>query len=142
MKIKKKQLDEMIAVAQKARRSAYATWTRYRVGASVLASSGRIYPGCNIESPTMILHICAERAAIFNAISHGETRILAACTISEGSYPCGVCRQAIREFGGPSTPVFSLMRGKDPAKWRVVKTSIDKLMPGAHTGATIERYTS
>jgi cytidine deaminase len=142
MKIAKSDVDQLIAVALKARKAAHAALTGYKVGASVMGNTGRIYPGCNVEFPTGILHTCAERAAIVNAVSHGEKRILAVCTVSEGSFPCGVCRQAIQEFGDGKTPIYSLMRGKTPGKWRVASTTIAKLLPGAHTGETIERYRS
>jgi cytidine deaminase len=137
-----KKLDPrlLIEAAIAAQKNAYATWTRYKVGASVLGGSGKIYPGCNIESPTGIIHTCAERAAIFNAVSHGEKRILAVCTVSGGSYPCGACRQAIQEFGGSKIPIYSLMRGRAPGKWRVAKTTVARLLPGAHTSETIKRY--
>lgn len=131
----------LIEAALAARKSAYCPSTGYAVGAAVAGESGRIYPGCNVESPTAILNVCAERSAIYSALAHGERRITAVSTASAASLPCGVCRQALLEFGGVDTPVFSVMLGRGAGKRRVVKTTVGKLLPGAHTGATVEKYT-
>ncbi len=126
----------LIETAVAARKNAYCPYSRYAVGAAVLGGSGRIYPGCNVETPTLIAHICAERAAIFNAFTHGEREIRAVATVSKASEPCGACRQMILEFGIGDTPIYSLHH--DPARGvhRLLKTSISKLMPRAHTGRT------
>src|SRR5258706_2966940 len=91
---------ELIAAAKKARRNAYCPYSNYPVGAAVLTASGKVYAGCNVESPTLISNVCAERSAIFNMITHGERKIAAVCTVARASEPCGSCRQLIREFGG------------------------------------------
>ena len=83
--------------------------------------------------------LCADRAAIFNALSHGERRIRAIATVSRGSVPCGVCRQAILEFGMGDTPVYSLFQETASGRKKLVKTSISKLMPAAHTEKTLKR---
>jgi cytidine deaminase len=140
VKIPKKVVDEMIAIAVAARKNAYCPLTGYAVGASLLGESGRIFPGCNVESPTGIMHACAERSAIFGAVSRGEKRIVAVCTVSPGSFPCGTCRQAILEFGGPDTPIYSVMSGRSGAGRRVKKTVLRKILPGAHSGDTVKRY--
>lgn len=137
----KAQTEELIEAAVAARKNAYCPNTGYAVGAAVLGESGRVHPGCNVESPTAILHVCAERNAIFGALARGERRIAAVATASPGSLPCGVCRQALLEFGGPQTPVFSVMLGRNGAKRRVVKTTVGQLLPGAHSAATVEKYT-
>lgn len=138
--MKRQEIDKLVNAALAARKNAFCPLTGYAVGAAVMGVSGKIYGGCNIESKTGILHTCAERAAIFCAVSQGERAIIAVSTASAGSFPCGFCRQAICEFGGPDTPVFSVMAGKPGSKPTVAKTTLRKLLPGAHTSKTIERY--
>lgn len=123
----------LIAAAKRVRKNAYCPYSRYPVGAAVLGRSGRIYAGVNVEAPSLIAHICAERNAIFSAITAGERRILAVATVSRSSTSCGACRQAILEFGDGDVPIYSVRedaRGKE----RVLRTSIRKLMPHSHTG--------
>lgn len=127
----------LLKAAVSAQKNAYCPLTGYAVGAAVLGESGRIYPGSNIESPTGILHVCADRAAIFNALSHGERRIRAIATASKASVPCGACRQAILEFGTGDTPVYSLIQAPARGKARLIRTAISKLMPMAHTSDLI-----
>jgi cytidine deaminase len=126
-----RRLAELIRAAKKARVNAVCTYSHYPVGAAVLGASGKVYGGCNIESPTLIGHICAERAAIFNALCQGERTITAVCTVSAASEPCGSCRQLIREFGEGDTPIVSLHVGAD--KETQFETTISRLLPHAHT---------
>ena len=123
----------LIEAARRVRPNAYAPYSRYRCGAAVLAGSGRIFSGVNVETPTLIGHVCAERNAIFSAITAGEREILAVATVSEGSEPCGNCRQMILEFGRGDIPVYSVHQAFPSGKPRVVSTSISRLMPMAHT---------
>lgn len=97
---------ELVEAAQAARRLAYAPYSHYSVGAAVLCADGRVFTGCNIENAVFPLTCCAERAAIFNAVSSGQRlfRALAVATANGGS-PCGSCRQVMREFGA-DMPVF------------------------------------
>lgn len=96
----------LTAAAQAARARAYVPYSRYRVGAAVLCSDGQVFTGCNIENAVYPLTCCAERVAIFNAVSSGRRsfRALAVAT-SNGGSPCGSCRQVMREFG-PEMPVY------------------------------------
>lgn len=88
-------LDQAI----KARELAYAPYSRYQVGAALLTATGKIYTGCNVESATHTPCICAERTAIFKAVSEGEQDFVAiAVATANGGAPCGVCRQVMREF--------------------------------------------
>ena len=83
--------------------TSYSPFSRFAVGAAVLASSGKIYEGCNVENSSFGLTICAERCAIFKAVSEGEREILAVAIYSPNSdncYPCGACRQVMYEFQG------------------------------------------
>jgi cytidine deaminase len=91
---------ELIDLAAQVRRRAYAPYSRYAVGAALLAKSGRVYTGCNVENAVYGLTICAERAALFKAVSEGELEFerIAVVTANGGS-PCGSCRQVLAEFG-------------------------------------------
>lgn len=87
--------------AKEASQTSYSPFSRFAVGAAVIASSGKIYKGCNVENSSFGLTICAERCAIFKAISEGEREILAVAIYSPNSdscYPCGACRQVLLEF--------------------------------------------
>jgi len=89
---------KLIEAAKKAQKNSYSPYSRYPVGAAVMAESGRIYSGCNIENASFGLAICAERVAIFNAVSHGEKKLRAVCVAAKSARPCGACRQVILEF--------------------------------------------
>ena len=105
-------IDHAIA----ARQAAYAPYSRYAVGAAVLTAGGRTFTGCNVENASYPAGICAERTAIFKAVSEGERRIvaraLAAAPQEEqppfGSYPapCGICLQVLSEFAAPELRVL------------------------------------
>ena len=89
--------------AKEASQSSYSPFSRFAVGASVITSSGKIYQGCNVENSSFGLTICAERCAIFKAVSEGEREILAVAIYSpntDSCYPCGACRQVLYEFQG------------------------------------------
>jgi cytidine deaminase len=91
---------ELIEVAQQARQWAYAPYSHYSVGAAVLTASGRIYDGVNVENSSYPNGICAERVAIFKAVSQGERKFIAIAVVTDnGGTPCGACRQVISEFG-------------------------------------------
>jgi len=90
----------LIALADEARRRAYAPYSHYRVGAALWTKSGRIYTGCNIENAAYPHCICAERVAIFKAVSEGEREFEAIAVVTDnGGTPCGSCRQVLAEFG-------------------------------------------
>lgn len=89
--------------AKEASKTSYSPFSRFAVGAAVLASSGKVYLGCNVENSSFGLTICAERCAIFKAISEGEKEIRAVAIYSpnaDSCYPCGACRQVMYEFQG------------------------------------------
>ncbi len=95
-------VEKLINAAQTARETAYAPYSNYRVGAAILTSKGRCYTGCNIENASYSLTCCAERVALYKAVSDGEMDFVAiAVTAGTADYcvPCGACRQALAEFG-------------------------------------------
>ena len=100
--------EKLIEMAMEARKSAYAPYSGYRVGAALLGKSGKVYLGCNIENASYTPTVCGERVAVFKAVSEGEKAFeaIAVCGGNkeeiEGSFPpCGVCRQVLREFCNP-----------------------------------------
>ena len=93
-----KALSRLVEAAISAQKNAYCPYSRYPVGAAVLTGSGRIFAGCNVENASYGLSLCAERVAIFNAVSHGEKKLRAVCVAAKSAKPCGACRQVIIEF--------------------------------------------
>jgi cytidine deaminase len=91
---------KLIKMASDARQNAYAPYSNYAVGAALLAKSGKIYTGINIENAAFPTSICAERVALFKAVSEGEREFDAIAVVTfNGGTPCGACRQALSEFG-------------------------------------------
>jgi cytidine deaminase len=94
------QRQQLIETSLAARRWAYAPYSKYAVGAALLTSSGVIYDGVNIENAAYPMVMCAERVAVFKAVSEGEMNFTAiAVATSNGGTPCGACRQVLSEFG-------------------------------------------
>ncbi|MCC8042768.1 MAG: cytidine deaminase [Oscillospiraceae bacterium] len=93
---------ELLEGAEKAYLNAYAPYSHFRVGAALLCESGEVYTDCNVENSSYGVSCCAERTALYKAVSEGErkfTAIAIACDGDEYPYPCGICRQALSEFG-------------------------------------------
>lgn len=102
---------ELMKIARKARQNAYAPYSHFAVGAALLAESGKVYTGCNIENASYGLTCCAERNAIFAAVGAGERRfkmLAVAADSPEPVAPCGACRQVIAEFGIPLVVIGNL----------------------------------
>lgn len=92
--------QKLVEAALQARRWAYAPYSGYHVGAALLTSSGKVYDGVNIENAAYPTSMCAERVAVFKAVSEGERQFEAiAVATSNGGTPCGACRQVLSEFG-------------------------------------------
>ncbi len=107
--------DELLREAWEARRRAYAPYSGFAVGAALLASSGAVYSGCNIENRSYGLTICAERVALFKAVTAGERRFVALAVVTEGPevvLPCGACRQTLAEFGLDTVVVAATASGE------------------------------
>lgn len=108
-------LQELVEAAREVREKAYTPYSDFRVGAAVRTKGGKIYKGCNIESASYGLTVCAERVAIWKAVSEGEkefTSIAVVADTQELTPPCGTCRQIIWEFCGDVPVTFSNLHGK------------------------------
>jgi cytidine deaminase len=106
----------LIAAAKQARENAHAPFSNFRVGAALRAKSGRIYTGSNIESASYGLTCCAERVAIFKALSEGERGFEALAVVADTEKltpPCGACRQILWEFCGDLPVVLANLAGKE-----------------------------
>jgi len=119
----------LIDIANEARRRAYAPYSKYQVGAALRTRSGRIFTVCNVENAAYPSSQCAERVAIFKAVSEGEKdfEVLAVVTPNGGS-PCGGCRQVMAEFNLEMTVLIADGNGH-----LVQETSVAELLPGAFT---------
>jgi cytidine deaminase len=119
----------LIELANEARRRAYAPYSNYQVGAALRTRSGRIYTGCNVENAAYPTSMCAERVAIFKAVSEGEKEfdVIAVVTPNGGS-PCGGCRQAMAEFG-----LDTIILIADGGGMLIQETNVAGLLPGAFT---------
>lgn len=106
--------ETLIAAARQARENAHAPFSNFRVGAAVRAKSGRIYAGCNVETASYGLTCCAERVAIFKAVSEGERGFDAIAIVTDAETltpPCGACRQVIWEFCGDVPVILTDLAG-------------------------------
>lgn len=107
--------QKLIETAIEARENAVATFSNFKVGAALLTATGEIIKGCNIENASYGLTICAERVAIFKAVSEGEkdfTAIAVVADTEELTPPCGACRQIIWEFCGDIPVILANLKGK------------------------------
>jgi cytidine deaminase len=118
--------QRLIQAAREIRVNAYARFSQHQVGAAVLSQSGRVFPGVNVESGSYGLTVCAERVAVFNAVTAGERDLIAVAVASPDEriwYPCGACRQVLSEFS-PKMIVLAISRTGE-----VVKTDMQTLLP-------------
>lgn len=131
---------ELCKEAIDAMKNAYAPYSGYNVGAALLTEKGKLFAGCNIENAAYTPTVCAERVALFNAISSGERNFTAIAVaggkdgvISGAFPPCGVCRQVMAEFCAPDFTVL-VVTGEDSYK----KYTLNELFPQAFTPKNIE----
>jgi cytidine deaminase len=121
---------ELVENARHARQNAYSPYSGFRVGACLLASSGKIYLGCNVESASFSPTCCAERTALFAAVAAGErdfTAIAVACDGEKPAWPCGVCRQSLIEF----SPNMDVIAAGETGGWE--KAKLSEMLPHAFT---------
>jgi cytidine deaminase len=107
--------DTLIAAARAAREYAHAPYSNVRVGAALRATSGRVFTGCNIENASYGLTMCAERVAVFKAISEGEHGFDAVAIVADSKLPtppCGACRQILWEFCGDAEVILANLEGR------------------------------
>jgi len=131
MTISKQEKQSLIDLANTARQRAYAPYSNYPVGAALRTKSGRIFTGVNIENAAYPHTMCAERVAIFKAVSEGEKEfeIISVVTDNGGS-PCGGCRQVMAEFGLDTIVLMADGSGK-----LIKETAVKELLPEAFTPA-------
>lgn len=104
--------NELLKQAIEAREKAYSPYSKYKVGAALLTTRGKVYTGCNIENAAYSPCMCAERTAIFKAVSEGERDFVALAVVTvNGGSPCGVCRQVMREFAPSLTVIIGDVEG-------------------------------
>lgn len=111
----KNKKEEVIEAAREVRERAYAPYSNFKVGAAVETGEGEIFTGCNIESASYGLTVCAERVAIWKAVSEGKKRFRQFAVVvdtEELTPPCGVCRQIIWEFCGDIPVTLANLKGK------------------------------
>lgn len=119
--------NKLIELAQNARQRAYAPYSNYQVGAALVTPGGKFFTGCNVENAAYPTGLCAERVAIFKAVSEGEREFTALAVVtSNGGTPCGSCRQVMAEFGLDTIVLIADALGKLRQE-----TSVAELLPGA-----------
>lgn len=132
---------KLIEAALEARLRAYAPYSGYQVGAALMTAEGKLYTGCNIENASYGATSCAERTAVFKAVSEGERNFTAIAitgagkdqTFSEYAYPCGVCRQVLREFCDPDFVILVAKSTEDYLEY-----TLGELLPHGFAGRTKE----
>lgn len=125
--------NELILLAQEAMKNAYAPYSKFTVGAALLAKNGKVYTGCNIENASFGVTNCAERTALFKAVCEGEREFISIAIVGgkngklgDFCYPCGICRQALAEFTDISFKIY-LKNGDGD----IISTTLDDLLPNA-----------
>lgn len=139
--MEKAQIQALIRDAFAAKQFAYTPYSHFNVGAALLTKSGKVYTGCNIENAGYTATNCAERTALFKAVSEGERTFTAIAIVGslQGQTntlvtgPCGVCRQALYEFGGPGLTVIMAKSADD-----YIVTTLGELLPYGFGPANLE----
>ena len=136
--MEKKKIEEMIDLAVRQMDHSYAPYSKFHVGAVLLAKNGIYYTGCNIENAGYTATNCAERTAFFRAVYEGERHFSAIAVNGDADdylYPCGVCRQVMAEFCDPKT--FQVIVSNKNGDYK--KYTLGELFPGAFTPAELEK---
>ena len=135
MTLTQQEKQALIELANTARQRAYVPYSKYPVGSSLRTRSGRIFTGVNIENAAYPQTICAERVAIFKAVSEGETDFEVITVVTDnGGSPCGGCRQVMAEFGLDTIVIMADNKGNI-----VKETTIRHLLPDAFSPAQLEK---
>jgi cytidine deaminase len=132
----KREYKKLAEAAYKAKFNAYSPFSKFRVGAALLAKNGTIFTGCNIENSSYGLTICAERVAIFNAISAGASKFTALAVVSDDygfTPPCGACRQVLSDLAGDID--FVMVDSRE----RIKILKLRSLLPFAFSGKNLKR---
>ncbi|ARC85523.1 cytidine deaminase [Clostridium argentinense CDC 2741] len=122
---------ELVKTAIKAREKAYVPYSKFKVGAAVITEDGSVYEGCNIENASYGATNCAERTAIFKAVSEGHREIKVIAVVGDMSTfttPCGICRQVIAEFASKDLKII-IIKNED----EYVVKNLEDILPGAFT---------
>lgn len=124
--------EKLLEMAKEAQKNAYVPYSNFRVGAAVLTKSDKVYTGCNVEIASYGATNCAERTAIYKAVSEGEKEFKAIAIVGdhETTYPCGICRQVIVEFGKDIDIIIL-----DQGEMKVL--TIDDLLPHSFTNEAL-----
>lgn len=131
------EIKELIRIALKAREMAYVPYSNFKVGAAVLTEDENIYSGCNIENASFGATNCAERTAIFKAVSEGHCKIKAIALVGDMTsytYPCGICRQVISEFADGDLSIILAKNEND-----YVEKTLEEILPGAFTKKDLKK---
>jgi len=135
VKLTKEERQSLVDLANEARRRAYAPYSNYPVGAALRTKTGRLYTGVNVENAAYPQTMCAERIAIFKAVSEGETEFeVIAVVTNNGGSPCGGCRQVMAEFGLDTLVLIANGEGK-----LLKELSVGDLLPEAFTPDRLNR---
>jgi len=129
--------SNLAEAARKAKRFARAPYSKFRVGAALLTKSGKVYTGCNIENSSYSLTICAERTALFKAVSESHTGFVALAISTDSAdtiSPCGACRQVILDLAGE----IDIVLGNKSGKITILKSS--ELLPYPFTERTLRKF--
>jgi cytidine deaminase len=120
---------QLIRTAIEVRQRAYAPYSKYRVGAALLTQDGQVFSGVNIENAAYPTTMCAERVAVFKAVSEGQKKFEAIAVVTDnGGSPCGSCRQVLAEFGLDTVVLIANGEGEI-----LEETTVEKLLPTAFT---------
>lgn len=120
--------EKLVEKAEKAMKNAYVPYSRFKVGAALLMADGSVYTGCNIENSSFGATICAERTAMFKAVSDGRKDMVKIAIVSSSgdkTYPCGICRQVMAEFMPEGSIVLKDKNGK------ITEESVRDILPNA-----------
>jgi cytidine deaminase len=127
-------MSELSAKALEGQKNAYAPYSHYNVGAALMTKSGKIYSGCNVENASYGLANCAERTAVFKAVSSGDREIEAIVVVTrDGGMPCGACRQVLNEFN-PKMIVVTIDENQKVHH----ESTLDQLLPYAFGPANLK----